>query len=95
MALCNEGTTRLKLGPVMTPDGVPYAMRLDGLCSQRGNTNTYSASSLQARRPTYDVVIGGRCCSTNLPAHLHAQDIIRTCIWIRIPQGHTNESHGL
>jgi hypothetical protein len=35
------------------------------------------------------------CCSTNLPANLHAQDIIRTCIWIKIPQGDTNESHGL
>jgi hypothetical protein len=42
----------------------------------------------------YDVVIGGRCCSTNLLANLHAQDIIRTCIWIRIPQGDNNESHG-
>jgi hypothetical protein len=34
MALSQEGTTRLKLvGPVMTPDGVPYPTRLDGLCA--------------------------------------------------------------
>jgi hypothetical protein len=39
MALCQEGMTRLELGPVMTPDGVPpYATRLDGLCSRRGDT---------------------------------------------------------
>jgi hypothetical protein len=40
MALCKEGTTRLKLGPIMTPDGVSYLTRLDGPCSRRGDANT-------------------------------------------------------
>jgi hypothetical protein len=52
MALCKEGTTRLKLGPVMTPDGVSYLTRLDGPYSRRGDANTNSASSLHARRYT-------------------------------------------
>jgi hypothetical protein len=53
MALFKQGTTWLKLGPVMTPDGVPYSnIQRDwvGFAPEEatGDSNTDSASSLQA-----------------------------------------------